>query len=92
MKKSFTVFAGAVMLNTVLPAVAGPNFELIEQGRKIARADAPKQADANRSARLDHGPHAQTVPYLNQAARTQPEVAAAVSQPKVVAADGSHGG
>lgn len=71
---------GALILGATLPALAGPDFQLIEQARKVRQeAEAGRAEDAAASARtglrcppqplilpLDHGPRAQTTPYLNR--------------------------
>lgn len=53
-----------------LPAVAGPDWQLLEQARKANRAEAQEQVRQGAPRRLalllDHGPRAQTTPWLNQ--------------------------
>ena len=75
-----TLIAG-LTLGTALPTWAGPDWEIIERARKAKQAqpiarhgDAvdPRRAAAAKCPpdtpvmQLDHGPRAQTTPYLNQ--------------------------
>ncbi|MCW5660065.1 MAG: hypothetical protein KIT60_20375 [Burkholderiaceae bacterium] len=77
MKKLLTTLVGAVALSTMLPAFAGPDWQVIEQARKnrsaqVAQKDRPISAEkcAMRTAlALDHGPRATTTPYLNEQRR-----------------------
>ena len=81
MKNLLVSLIGALTIGAALPAFAGPNFQAIEQARKahlatqIARhgdTQAPASADQNdRPSQalvlpVDHGPRAQTTPWLNQ--------------------------
>lgn len=80
MNKLISPLVGALILGVTLPVLAGPDFQLIEQGRKAAQvAQAGRAADAAAAAKaglrcppqplvlpLDHGPRAQTTPYLNR--------------------------
>lgn len=53
-----------------LPAVGGPDWQLLEQAREAGRVEAEKQVREGAPRRLalplDHGPRAQTTPWLNQ--------------------------
>ena len=70
MKHLLFTLAGALTLGAALPAVAGPDFQVIEQAR--IRHAAQRAAEASTSAPrslvlpLDHGPRAQTTPWLNK--------------------------
>lgn len=78
MNKLIHSLAGALMLSITLPVLAGPDFQLIEQARKARqKAEAGRTEDAAAKAGLrcppqplilplDHGPRAQTTPYLNR--------------------------
>lgn len=69
MNKFLITFAGVLTLGATLPAIAGPDFQLIEQGRKAlqARAATEKDCESRRLVLpLDHGPRATSTPYLNQ--------------------------
>ena len=74
MKKLLITLISAVTLGTALPVLAGPDWQAIEQARQNKRAQvAPmdkRTPEANCAARrlvlpLDHGPRAQSTPYLN---------------------------
>ena len=58
----------------MLPATAGADWQVIEQARKNKRAELAQVEKASPEAKcaakrlalpLDHGPRAQTTPYLN---------------------------
>ncbi len=73
MKKLLDTLIGAVALSAMLPAFAGPDWQAIEQARKhkhvqVAQADSPEAKCAAKRLvlPLDHGPRAQTTPYLNE--------------------------
>ena len=81
MKRLLVTLATAFTLGAALPAFAGPDFQAIEQARKAHRAtqiarhgdtQAPASADQNDRPShalvlpLDHGPRAQTTPWLNK--------------------------
>lgn len=77
MNKRFATLIGALTLSASLPALAGPDFQTIEQARQAKRAQLAAVAaasamesgdcDAMRVALLlDHGPRAQSTPYLNE--------------------------
>lgn len=80
MKKLLIAVIGAVTLGTTLPALAGPDWQAIEQARKAKQeAQAMRHGDAlvPTSAGplkcppdapvllLDHGPRAQATPHQN---------------------------
>lgn len=78
MKMLFTTLIGAVALSVALPAFAGPDWQVIEQARKNKRAQVarmemltPEEKCAGRRLvlPLDHGPRAQSTPYLNEKRR-----------------------
>jgi hypothetical protein len=80
MKKLLTTLVGAVALSTMLPAFAGPDWQVIEQARKnksaqVADKGLPRSAESCAGARvasaLDHGPRATTTPYLNEQRRAR---------------------
>lgn len=79
MKKLLTTLVGAVALSTMLPAFAGPDWQVIEQARKnksaqVAQKEQPASADkcaARVALALDHGPRATTTPYLNEQRRAR---------------------
>jgi hypothetical protein len=83
MSKRLITLISALTLGATLPVFAGPDWQVIEQ----ARAYKQKQADSARKAGtpqqcagygavlLDHGPRAQTTPYLNQQRRERLDVA-----------------
>lgn len=75
MKRLFTTLISVVACGAALPAFAGPDWQAIEQARKhkqaqVAQTDrlpAPEACAAKRLVLpLDHGPRAQTTPYLNE--------------------------
>lgn len=78
---------GALILGVALPALAGPDFQLIEQARKAGQQTEARRAQdtaAKAGLRcppqplilpLDHGPRAQTTPYLNQLRKQRFEAA-----------------
>lgn len=69
MNKLLITLAGVLTLGATLPAVAGPDFQVIEQGSKAAQARAAtgKSCEFRRLVLpLDHGPRATSTPYLNQ--------------------------
>ena len=81
MKKLLISLIGALALGATLPALAGPDWQAIEQARKAKQAsqfarsgDAAERPAAGPATcpperlvlPLDHGPRAQTTPYLNQ--------------------------
>lgn len=74
MNKLLATLVGAVSFGAMLPALAGPDWQAIEQARKNKRlqvAQAEKLTPEEQCAAkrlvlpLDHGPRAQTTPYLN---------------------------
>lgn len=74
MNKLLNSLIGAVALSAMLPATAGPDWQVIEQARKNKRAELARAEKASPEAKcaakrlvlpLDHGPRAQTTPYLN---------------------------
>lgn len=74
MNKLLTTLIGLVAAGTMLPAFAGPDWQAIEQAHahkrvQLALADTqtPQQACADKRLvlPLDHGPRAQSTPYLN---------------------------
>jgi hypothetical protein len=75
MKKSLSTLIGAVALSAMLPAFAGPDWQAIEQARKNKREQVALADKASPEAKcaakrlvlpLDHGPRAQSTPYLNE--------------------------
>ena len=81
MKRLIYPLFGALILGVASPVLAGPDFLLIEQARKAGQqAEAARARDAAAAAKagrtkcpppplilpLDHGPRAQTTPYLNR--------------------------
>ena len=75
MKKLLNSLIGAVALTAMLPAFAGPDWQIIEQarnGKRVQVAQTEKTSPAAKCAAkrlilpLDHGPRAQTTPYLNE--------------------------
>ena len=75
MKKLLKSLIGAVALSAMLPAFAGPDWQAIEQARKNKRVQVAQAEKASPEAKcaakrlvlpLDHGPRAQTTPYLNE--------------------------
>lgn len=75
MKKLITTLVSIATLGASLSAFAGPDWQAIEQARKNANAqtvNAEKVAPNDKCAEkrlvlpLDHGPRAQTTPYLNR--------------------------
>jgi hypothetical protein len=75
MKTLLTTLIGAVALSTMLPAFAGPDWQAIEQARKNKRAQVMQMEKPTPEERcaakrlvlpLDHGPRAQSTPYLNE--------------------------
>lgn len=73
MNRLLITLAGVLTLGATMPAIAGPDFQAIEQGRKAAavRATTEKGCESRRLVLpVDHGPRATSTPYLNQL-RTQ---------------------
>lgn len=81
MKKSLIIAVGALTLSATLSALAGPDWRAIEHARKAMWATQLAQAKpatvstmADRKdcpppplvLLLDHGPRAQTTPYVNR--------------------------
>ena len=69
MNKLLITLAGVLALGATLPAIAGPDFQVIEQGRRLAQAKVAteKGCESKRLVLpLDHGPRATSTPYLNQ--------------------------
>jgi hypothetical protein len=75
MKKLFLAITGALMLGAALPAIAGVDFQALEHARKVHRAPHARMNEANPQDAgaskplvlpLDHGPRAQSTPYLNR--------------------------
>jgi hypothetical protein len=72
MKKLLAFVIGAIALTSTLPVFAGPDWQVIEQGRKNQQATQAEQARTGDKCAmrlvlpLDHGPHAQSTPYLNE--------------------------
>ena len=77
MKKSLITLIGALTLGAALPALAGPDWQLIERARKAKQAPQDTRHDGTRVAKsqcapgalvlpLDHGPRAQPTPHQNQ--------------------------
>lgn len=75
MKKLLNTLIGAVASSPVLPASAGSDWQAIEQARKYKREQLAQAEKTSPEARcsaerlvlpLDHGPRAQTTPYLNE--------------------------
>lgn len=75
MKKLITTLAGIAILGAALSAFADPDWQSIDQARKHAQAQPVKAEAATAQVQcsqkrlilpLDHGPRAQTTPYLNR--------------------------
>lgn len=82
MNKLIAVLIGTFTAIATLPAVAGPDWQIIELGRKAKQAAAQETSEnkvvssgaaAERTCPpdrlvlgLDHGPRATTTPWLNQ--------------------------
>ena len=75
MTKLPLILVGAIYLGATLPALAGPDWQMIERARENQRAQVAEfenlATEQKCSARklvmpLDHGPRAQTTPYLNK--------------------------
>lgn len=92
MNKLLLTLVGSLTLGMTLPALAGPDWQAIEQARKAqsaSRSDARAEPHgaAGRSAAgfrcpprkpallLDHGPRAQSTPYVNQQRQERYEAA-----------------
>lgn len=74
-KKLITTLIGTISLSATLSAFAGPDWQAIELARKNANAQTSKMEKATPEDKcaekrlvlpLDHGPRAQTTPYLNR--------------------------
>lgn len=81
MNRPLITLISALMLGTALPVFAGPDWQAIEQARKAKQAtQMARQGDATPAKGtqamrcppdalvlpLDHGPRAQSTPYLNE--------------------------
>ena len=78
MKNLLITLIGAVTLGAALPAIAGPDFQqqlIIQNAIKAKQAQTARVATVTSEERcatqqlilpVDHGPRAQTTPYLNQ--------------------------
>lgn len=69
MNRLLITLAGALTLGATVPAIAGPDFMAIEQGRKTVpvRAATEKRCESRPLVlQVDHGPRATSTPYLNQ--------------------------
>lgn len=75
MKKLLATLIGTIALGSTLSAFAGPDWQAIEQARKNAHAQStttektmPEEKCAQKRLilPLDHGPRAQSTPYLNR--------------------------
>ena len=80
MKKLIIAFIGTITFGSSLPALAGPDWQLVEQGRKAKQAselahrhDAEIRMTDGKDCppqapvlQLDHGGRAQTTPYVNR--------------------------
>jgi hypothetical protein len=66
MKKVFVVSAGIFASLLALPVMAGPNWALIEQGRKMAQHEnySRNLSADQETLSVDHGPRAQSSPWL----------------------------
>lgn len=86
MKKLLITLAGVLTVGATLPAVAGPDWQLIEQARKAKAAKMQREAKQQSQSAvaetgtpkklvlpLDHGPRAQTTPWSNQQRRLRAE-------------------
>lgn len=78
MKKLLNTLIGALALGAALPAVAGPDWQVIEQARENERSQLAQAEQASPEAKcaakrlvlpVDHGPRAQTTPHLNEKRR-----------------------
>lgn len=78
MNKRLIALISALALGTALPVFAGPDWQAIEQAHRAKQANqAARRGDAEPAGTeacpphalvppLDHGPRAQSTPYLNQ--------------------------
>lgn len=74
MKRLPTILICAVSLSATLPAFAGPDWKAIEQARKDHRAQVGRMEKLTPDEKcterlvlpLNHGPRAQSTPYLNE--------------------------
>ncbi|HEU5297830.1 MAG TPA: hypothetical protein VFU71_23870 [Burkholderiaceae bacterium] len=63
---------GGLAFGATLPAFAGPDWQAIEHGRRGKQAELiahPATVSPTLVLPLDHGPRAQTTPYLNRLRR-----------------------
>lgn len=62
--------ASTLTLITSMSAFGGPDWDGIEKGRAAKRAEAVQQAESGKEKKilvpLDHGPRADTTPWLNR--------------------------
>lgn len=65
MNKQLIAVVSAATLGATLPAIAGPDFQLIERGRN-AKLEAHDRLPQRLALPLDHGPRPQATPWLNQ--------------------------
>lgn len=80
MKRASIILSGALLLGAMLPAYAGPDWQVIEHGRRAKQAmqsrglnsESPKRCSPEALALpLDHGPRAQTTPRQNELRRQE---------------------
>ncbi len=80
MKAILTVLAGVLGLSVMLPAFAGPDWAVIEAGRKNHRTQVAQMEKLTPDQKcaaeklvlpLDHGPRAVSTPYLNAKRKEQ---------------------
>jgi|Transcript_12888 hypothetical protein len=88
MKKLLIILIGSFTLSAAAPALAGPDWQIIEKARKDKQAAVQPAQHASSLPpsgaqgecrvdplvlQLDHGPRADTSPYINQLRRERHE-------------------
>lgn len=64
MKKSYLVAAALLSVSVALPAVAGPDWQIIHDAEHYSHQQPIHVAEV--AMPLDHGPRALTTPWMNQ--------------------------
>lgn len=94
MRRLILTLGSTGVLTVASPVIAGPDFHMIDQARTAHQARAQMQQNCETKRLVlpvDHGPRAQTTPYLNKlrTERFHAEMTACRAAPKPLS-KGSH--